>query len=466
MGALSKLAAFFGSAEPLRAPMDDPFIQLDREVIAAQLKLRERGEERGASNLPPVDLATLDPVESEVAVLIGEHYSRAQIDAANSIRTYDSRLSELALLSQLSSIDTEARTAVSDFNAEVNNRLNRLSNSRDAITSSYEELRDFREQNQLKRPAHDVPQPVSTFGYIAVAWLVETGMNSVLLRLNDSMGYLGGIIAAAIVGAINVLTSAFLGRHLWPRVNLREPISRGLAWLGVALWFAFVVVWNLLAAHYRDAKSLGLPDPEQQALTLMGSGLHSIYSWGLLVAGIIFAITAALAGYHMDDPYPGYGRTTRRHNARCEDYVDEVERASEELRDIRDDAIEAATTVRTELEKQMAERGQILAARDVFSRRYSEYGAQLEQVANALMQEYRAANIAHRTNPAPSHFNSNWTLRRNPLPPAPPGQVNSGAVDAAEASLTAAVIEITRAFDTAIQRFEPLDALKQRLANG
>lgn len=463
---MSKLKAFFGAAVPLRAPMDDPFIQLDREVVAAQLKLRERGEERGAANLPPADLSTLDPVEAEVAVLIGEHYSRAQIDAANSIRTYDSRLSELALLSQLSSIGTEARTAVSDFKAEVLNRLNRLSNSRDAITSSYEELRDFREQNQLKRPAHDVPQAVATYGYIVVAWLVETGMNSVLLRLNDSMGYLGGIVAAAIVGAINVLASGFVGRQLWPRVNLRQIIHRVAAWVGIAGWLVFVLVWNLLAAHYRDAKSLGLPDPEQQALTLMGSGLHSIYSWGLLVAGIIFAITAAIAGYRMDDPYPGYGQTTRRHNARCEDYVDEVERASDELRDIRDDAIEAATSVRTELEKQISERNQILAARQAFSTRYSEYGAQLEQIGNALMQEYRAANISKRDGPAPGHFKSAWTLSRNPIPPAAPNQVNSGAIDAAEASLTAAVAEITEAFDRAVLSFEPLDALKQRLANG
>jgi hypothetical protein len=178
MGALSKLKAFFGRSAPMFAPMDDPFIQLDRDKLATQMKLRERGEERGRGNLPPADLATLDAVESEIAVLISQHYSRAQIDAANNVRTYDSRLSELALLSNLSSITIEARRAVSDFGAEVVNRLNRLSNSRDAIVSSYEELREFRDENGLRRPAHEALPAVATFGYIAVAWLLHLALRN------------------------------------------------------------------------------------------------------------------------------------------------------------------------------------------------------------------------------------------------------------------------------------------------
>jgi hypothetical protein len=466
MGALSKLKAFFGRSAPMFAPMNDPFIQLDRDTIATQMRLRERGEERGSANLPPSDLATLDAVESEIAVLVGQHYSRAQIDAANNIRTYDSRLSELALLSNLSSITIEARRAVSDFKAEVVNRLNRLSNSRDAIISSYGELREFRDENGLRRPAHEVPPAVATYGYVAVAWLFETLMNAVLLRLNDSMGYLGGVVAAAIVGAINVLAAAFVGRQLWPRKNLRKSNDRTLAWIGIVAWLIFVLVWNVLAAHYRDAKSAGLPNPEQQAIHLMGSSPDSIYSWGLLVAGIIFAVTAAMAGYRMNDPYPGYGHITQRHDARCEDYVDEVERASEELRDIRDEAIDAAASVREQLGQQLTELTQILAARDTFCRRYAEYGDQLAQMGNALLQEYRSANADVRKTAPPAHFNAAWTLLRSPFPPAASVPISSDAVNAAESSLAAAVADITEAFDAAIQRFEPLDALKQRLTHG
>ena len=466
MGAWAALHQLFGKREVLLAPMDDPFIQIDKGQVATQLKLREQGASQGQLNLPPAQMEAFDNVESEIVAYILEHYSRAQIDTANSIRTYDGRLGDLALLSKLSSIGTEARRAVSDFNAQVGNAINALSNSRDAITSSYTELAAFRVDNDLARPAHSAPPPISTFGAVALSWLFETAMNAFLLRLNDSMGYLGGIVAAATVGAINVLAAAFVGRQVCPRTNLRKPLDRAIAWIGVTLWVCLMLWWNLLAAHYRDAKSLGLPNPEKQALGMMGMGLESIYSWGLLFAGIIFAVTAARAGYRMDDPYPGYGDVTRRHNARCEDYANEVADATDDLTEIRDEAIEGATSVQEELGRQLGERQQILAARSAFSRRFDEFGTQIEQIANALLQDYRTANLAARTEPPPKHFTTRWTLPRSVLPAAPVFSVTDAEIRAAEASLKKAVAEITDAFTAAIDRFEPLDALKKRLTDG
>lgn len=466
MGAWTAVKQLFERREPVFAPIDDAFIQLDRDEAARKLQLAERGAEQGQSELPPSTLRTLDNVEAEVAAFMADHLSRAQIDAANTVRTYDDALNGLALLSRLSSIKTQSRLAITDFKAEVANRRNRLSNSRDAIEASYGELRAFCRANGLDRPAHTVPPILSTVGTIVLSWLGETAANAFLLRLNDSMGYLGGIAAAATVGAVNVLLAAFVGRQVWPRTNLRAPTARALAFAGVGGWVVLMLVWNLLAAHYRDAKSLGVADPEQAALGMMGSGLDSIYSYGLLVAGIVFAILAARAGYRMDDPYPGYGERARRHEERCEDYADEVQQASDELLGIRDEAIEEASGVREELEAQLSERAQILSARDSFCRRYDEHATQLEQTGNALLQIYRAANVGARSTPAPPHFDERWTLPHGALPRPPVSSVGEGEVRAAEAALTEAVAQISDACDAAIASFEPLDRLKRSLADG
>lgn len=449
----------------MRAPMDDPFIQIDRAEVSAALKLKERGAEQGTLELPQSSSETLDVVETEVAAFVQEHFGRAQIDAANSVRTYDSRLNGLSLIANLGSIRTQAKLAVGDFKAEVLVRRGRLTNSRDAISGSYGELRDFKNENGLKRPAHEAAAPISTYGTMAVCWLIETIANSMLLRLNDSMGYLGGVLAAAIVGAINVFVAGVAGRLLWPRKNLKGATARTLAGIGITLWIIFTLVWNLMAAHYRDAKSLGIPHPETAALGMLGSGLDSLYSYGLVVAGIVFAITAAMAGYKMDDPYPGYGATATRHAKRCDDYVAEFEDAKHELTDIRDDAIEQATDVREELARQHAERQQILTAREAFRRRYDEYGTQLEAVANALLQEYRNANRAARSTPAPDRFETSWRLSRTPLPLPGGDGIPRSAIEAAEENLEAAVDEISTAFDEAIASFEPLDELKKRIAD-
>jgi len=466
MGAWTKVKQFFDRGEPMRASMDDPFIQIDRAAAASSLKLRERGAEQGVLELPASSMQTLDVVEADVAAFIQDLFERAQIDAGNSVRTYDSRLNGLSLIANLSSIRTQAKIALSDFKAEVVNSRGRLTNSRDAIVESYAELRDFKHANGLKRPAHEVLPKISTIGTMAICWLMETVANSMLLRLNDSMGYLGGVVAAAIVGAINVFVAAFVGRQIWPWVNRREPGARIAGWVGVTIWALATLSWNLLAAYYRDAKSLGLADPENAALSLFGSGLHSIYSYGLLIAGIIFAITAAFAGYRMDDPFPGYGPVSRRHAKRCEDYLTEVEDATDELTAIRDEAVGEATDVRMELGRQLTQRQQILTHRDAFRRRSEEYAEHLEATANALLQEYRTANRASRTTEAPARFDFAWSLPRTPLPHAPGVDIPKSAIDAAEADLEATVAEISTAFDEAIDSFEPLDELKKRIANG
>jgi hypothetical protein len=465
MGGLQKLKELFVRHEPLLAPMDDPFIQIDTRATSERLELRERGVEQGALEQPPSQLRALDGVESEIVAYVHEVYSRAQNDAANNVRTYDGRLAELGLLTGVSQIGVSARLAASDFKAAVTNALNRLSNSRDAITSSYSELRDFRLEHNLRRPAHRSTSSASAYGYILVSWALETGLNSVLLRQNDAMGLLGGVIAAAAIGALNVGVAAVVGRMVWPLTQHRSPAKKTLGWIGVALWLALVVTWNWGAAHYRDAKVSGVASPEVEALHLMFGSLDSIYSWALLLAGIVFAAMAALSGFRMDDPYPGYGGVSRRHDDRCQIYAEDVETATDQLTGIRDEAIDEALSVRSELDRQQSERGQILAARAAFVRRFDEFGGQLEVIANALLQEYRTANLTARSSEAPETFYARWSLPRSTVPPPPIVAVNETDIRAAEAALDVAVTEMSAAFDEGVQRFEPLETLKLRLVD-
>lgn len=466
MGAWSRIREFFDRSESIHAPMDDPFIQLDRDAAAEALRLRERGAEQGLLDLPATSTSTPDVAEAEVEAFILDHFRRAQIDASNSIRSYDSRLTGLSLIANLGSIRTQAKVALGDFKAEVVNRGSRLANSRDAIVESYAELRQFKQEHGLRRPAHEAPPSSATVGTILVCWLLETIANSMFLRLGDSMGWLGGVIAAAVVGAINVGFAAFVGRLVWPMTNHRSAAARLVGWTAIAAWIAATLIWNLLAGHYRDAKSLGLPSPETAALGMLGSSLDSIYSYGLLIAGLVFAIGAAISGYKMDDPYPGYGPVARRHTKRCEDYVTDVEEATAELIAIRNYALEEATEVRLELGRQHRERQQILTYREAFRRRFEEHAVYLETTGNVLLQEYRTANRAARSTEPPERFDVAWKMPRAPLPPPPGEDVSPSAIDAAEKDLEQAINEISKAFDEAVDSFEPLDELKRRIADG
>lgn len=194
-------------------------------------------------------------------------------------------------------------------------------------------------------------------------------------------------------------------------------------------------------------------------------GLDSLYSWGLLAIGLVCAIAAAISAFRMDDPFPGYGAVSRRHRERCEVYAAEVEVATREMQRIRNDAVTETETVRNQLGQQFRERERILNASDALRRRYDEHGAQLEQVANALLETYRAANRAARTEAAPAHFGHRWTLPRRPLEELNVPAADKAALEASETALGHAITEIARAFEDANTRFESLEILKQRLVH-
>lgn len=462
------LKAFFRPTDSTIALPGDPFIVIDRNRAIERLRLDDRGEENGRRNDPPTSSTTFDAVEAEIEAEIAEHANRAQIDAQANHRIYSQRLSELALLRELSSITGASAQTLGDFRATVIDRQNRLTLAGDAIRESYQELAVFKREHGRSGPAHTGMQTISALAVIAGAWLFEAIANTFFLRINDDYGLIGGFIAAVLVAAINVGCSAFVGRKVWPYLFHKDGWRQFLAMAGSAAWFLLLVVWNLMAAHFRDAKASGLESPEVAALTLFLQspfGFTSIYSYGLLILGLIFAFLAAGTAFRLDDPYPGYGAIYRRHIERCEAYSEEIAEALDALKETRDQGIEAARTIRNQLSAQFSERGQILAARLSNRERFGEYQGYLETIANTLLEHYRGANCRARTDAPPLHFGRRWQLQRTDLP-IPEEPTIDAEVTQAQETLDNSIKEISAAYLAAIESFEHLDHIKRSLADG
>lgn len=357
-----------------------------------------------------------------------------------------------------------------DYRTTVITRRGELALTRDAIKESYQELDEFKAEHRLRRPAHRGILPIYAFSTIGIAWFIESVANTAFLRVNDDAGLVGGFVAAMVVAAVNVFISAFVGRQVLPYMFYRHQPQKTFAYLGGAAWLVLLVVWNLLAGHFRDAKASGMGVPEDVALVLFASGplqFDSIYSYGLLAAGFIFAILAAIAGYKMDDPYPGYGSIYRRHESRCDTYAVQIEDAMEDLQDIRDDAIDQAQKLREALGLQFRERGQIITARETHRTRYREHQDYLEEQANALLSRYRASNRRARTDgKGPRHFDLRWILNRTELPKIDDEPVVDAEVLRAQEALQESIETISTSYNEAIESFEDLDTIKGSLKNG
>src|SRR3546814_541508 len=133
MPAFDALKQFFRPNDVTMALPSDPFIVIDRERTISKLKLDERAQANGANNFPPPDSNTLDDVEQEIVAELSGHAVRAQVNAAANHRVYGERLSELALLRELSTISGASVQALGDYETTVINRKGQLSLAKDAI---------------------------------------------------------------------------------------------------------------------------------------------------------------------------------------------------------------------------------------------------------------------------------------------------------------------------------------------
>lgn len=466
MNPFEGLTKLFTSRVDGFAPMDDKFVQPDKDATAKNLRLEKRGEEQGELNLPPPDSKTYDVVEREIINNVTGHLNAAHIDLCNNVRSYEDRLAELHLLHGLGSIKAETKKALGDFKVLVSTWNQHLSTRIDALRASYKELRSFQAEHGISRPFKEVESRWIHSSAILGAWFVETAGNTFFLSAHDEMGIIGGVVAAAFVAAINVAFAVAAGRFLFPLTNLRSPGRRSLGWLGVAVWIAFVLVWNLAAAHFRDVKSAGVPNPEVAVLTYMANGpfkLESFYSWGLFAIGLLAAAISARGGYQMDDPYPSYGAIGQKHTQRCREYAALVAEAQEDLVEKRDRAIHAAQAVKDELGVQLRERGRVHAAYGHVVRRFTEHRSRLEEFGNYLFELYRNANRRARSEPTPAHFNEPFQLDPLEIPPLHEESIRPEMITAGERALDEAIEAISVAFDQSIASFTPLEELKKDL---
>lgn len=469
MSPFAALKKFFVPTHHGLPPVDDPFVEIDQQGIVASLRLVERGEERGKIDQPLSDATDLDVVEYEIINTIGSEINRAQISARIQSQTYENRLADLQLLHEVGAIKAETTQASGDFNSLVIDWRNRLAPRRDAIRESYHDLRRFKAENRIERPAYEKPPTVVTFGAVSFGAFAEVIGNAFFLKVNDDLGYLGGLIAAIVVAIINIGVAYIVGWLVMPRAHLRNATQRAMAYCAIGLWLVFVVIWNLFAAHFRDAKASGMADPQAvavQSLAASPVGLDGIYSWGLFIIGLAAAALAARSAYKSDDPFPGYGERDRQHNSRCEEYSDGVAEAIRIMTGTRDDAINGARSVKEALNQQFKERDRILGAFGRFSTRYEQYQSRLEDVCNALLATYRDANLRYRETPPPEHFKERYRLQWSQLDPLHDVKLREEDIEEANVALGQCIDELGAAFDRAIHSFEPLEKLKAELERG
>ena len=376
------------------------------DAMAAEMALDRRGGGDGRAGVPPSDAATPSSAELEAVDAVRSIRRQALGQYEMELQSYAARVAEAgAARERVQMMVGEAENQLRNLTREEENRLE---NARVHVTGMQAKLDAFRARNRLVGPPRAAGSVVLTVGLILIVALIETGANGYFFAAQNTLGYLGGVVAAAIISAVNI-AFCFLAGHFTRYVNRRQFGWKLFGLVVFAAFLGFAVTLNLAVAHFRDAlATLGWEAALVAAidgLRIDPAGLRNFESWLVVGFGALVSITAFLKGLTLYDPYPGFNRVHDDYEDAVDDYADAYAEAQEAL----DAAFEAA---RDRLEDEAARRRielksavDAVFARGTLTRNLTAFLEVCDEAARRLLRVYRDANLRVRKDPGPAYFN-------------------------------------------------------------
>ncbi len=400
-------------------PATTIFLDLNVDRVADEMKLAERGSERGGQNRPTTDAQTLDDIEHQVVERVEAHKQDAHTLYLDHLHTYDERVTALSFEERFATIEQAAPEAVGDFRAEATVGRDELFVLRRRLNESELERERFRARHRIERPARlaSLGKIILKVGVLAILFIIEVVINGSFLAKANIGGLLGGAAQAVTFAALNIIASFFWGMVLIRMVNHRNYLFKLIGVLSFVAYIAFAVVLNLTLSHLREIPpAVALSDNVGQEvlhrLLTTPYGLTDVNSWILFSIGFIFSLIAMADGLMFFDPYMGYAGLERRWIEATKQFATARSELIERLRDIREDATETMNEAARDLSVRRSEYDALLQGRGRLAQRFSQHQNQIEQACRALLEIYREANRKARSTPAPEYFTKAYTMDR------------------------------------------------------
>ena len=445
-------------------PTTAVFPNIDVDRIAADLRLKKEGVRRGQKNQPRPDEAGFDLIEGKIVERVEELRRKGLEHYEDNMRVYDDRIARAS--GTPTDIITATGTAETDFRAEINTWNGILANERSDLRLVGEEFEHFRRENGIARTAHEGGGLLQWFGVSLMILIVESVMNGGFFANAHELGLAGGILTAIVISVVNIGVAAIVA---WTSRNFnhRKLGRRFIGALASLCGVAFVPLFNLFVAHFRNAAEAGKPWGEAAGYAIQNIhvnplGLESIDAW---ILGLIGMLAAALAGwktYASGDPYPGYGRVWRKMREARDAYAQRNEDAINAVTETRDKAVDDLKLAISNMEAQISEA--VSASRGLVSLR-GQLGPFLEQCdlkVNLLLTTYRNANQEKRTTRSPEHFSRDFRFNPFEVKQSPADQIppNTKAIEELKEDINQAITRIFNACMEAIESFKSLDNMK------
>lgn len=440
------------------------FPEILADKIAADISVEKIAREEGMCNEPPTESTVLSVTEHKIV----SEVQRLRMDGFNRfnehMETYARRLREAS--NSKAELRAITQLVLGDYEKAVADWKNKLVNSNERVRDRKLERDAFRKQHRLQRTSHDRGSILFALGLALLLVLFESLMNGYFFAAGNELGLVGGVSVAIVISIVNVgflSILGFLSRNINHCNYFRKII--GLIWLALAITFS--VIFNLAVAHFREATA-SLPWEEAVIFSVRSFqespfGMENIESWLLLCMGVLVCTIAFWKAWAFDDPYPDYGRVSRRLEFAREEYAELLQDAFSELEELRDDAVEELDEARRALTQNISEATDVIAARIGLGAQLNEFLSHADQVVQQILALYRATNRKARTTPAPEYFLNDYKFNAVNVPALPKSDtIKPKTEDLTEIDqiVTATIDAITQRYSEALMSFRSIGLIE------
>ena len=382
-------------------------------------------------------------------------------------RVYSERLN-LAVSARMQ-VETDANDARSRFTEEVTKWKALMVRPRERVQETFRWRERFRELNGLERPAKEPPNWAMIIALMFIAIVFESIGNAYLFSQKNTLGILGGLIAAILVSIGNVSVSFLFGlasRYINLK-GLRNLLGKLAGLLFIVSWMLFAVGYNLSVAHFRDAvERIGewaeAGPVAIQTLIANPISLSNMESYLLLILGLVISVIAFWKGYNSHDPYPGYSKVAKDVNDARDDYIAHLEESIDALANHRDDAVETLRDANDEVHRNIRDSIDALFGQKALQSNLGPFLEQCNIAANYLLAVYRDANKASRKEKAPSYFQTAFSFEKFDAPEADTARREEAEAQIKEVSemVNSAIKGIFDVFHDAVRAHYEIDELE------
>jgi len=472
---IARIRALLNQPQHPYRPATTIFLDLNVDRVADDLRLVERGTERGSQNRPSADAQTLDDVEHQIIERIEAHKQDAHTLYLDHLHTYDERMTALSFEERFATIQQAAPEAVGDFRAEATVGRDELFALRRRLNESEREREGFRKRHRIERPARlaSPGKVILKAGILAILFIIEVMINGSFLAKANIGGLLGGAVQAVSFAALNIIASFLWGMVLIRLINRRNWFVKLIGLLSFVAYAAFAAALNLTLAHLREIPPMINHEVGQEVLHRLLTAplaVTDINSWVFFSVGLIFSLIAMADGLLFFDPYIGYAGLERRWIEASKQFATARSELIDRLRDIREDATEAMNAAMSDLSVRRSEYDSLLQGRGRLAQRFSQHQNQIEQACRALLEIYREANRRARSTPAPSTFSTSYAMERIVYAGGEPDSTAREhlrqMIAETQELLKQQIKAIHEAFDSAVRTYQEIDELLSEKASG